>query len=310
MPFCFGYDGSSGNSSSNNNNNNNSNTLSSSLNIKQYFLKEKHKIINGYINFYFPLFNKTITSFTIFVSEIAAINPLIHENAQTTSTRNQSLINSFLSTCDLLKILEFLLILYPEEMFNLRCLIGKNFMNVIKILSNRIYAEPYLTNLLKAVDSVNHKDKININDLIRSTLGIILQIQRSTNVNGYDAFIHKIANSDEVLLDSFNAMKRRFEAQNELKCFHKEFTMVDVFIKEIRSKRDKKEYTEEEMNKLEEEDKICVICRVNIVDVEMIPCKHTACKECVDVYLSEKETCFICHQKVERVEQVDVVMMG
>ena len=324
MPFCFGYDysnsGNSSNSSSssniNNNNNNNNNNISNtsstllSSNIKQYFLKEKSKIITGYINFYFPLFNKTITSFTIFVSEIAAINPLIHENAQTTSTRNQSLITSFLSTCDLLKILEFLLTLYPEEMFNLRCLIGKNFMNVIKILSNRIYAEPYLTNLLKAVDSVNHKDKININDLIRSTLGILLQIQRSTNVNGYDTFIHKIANSDEVLLDSFNAMKRRFEAQNELKCFHNEFTMVEVFIKEIRSKRDKKEYTEEEMNKLEEEDKICVICRVNIVDVEMLPCKHTACKECVDVYLSEKETCFICHQKVERVEQVDVVMMG
>ena len=295
MPFCFGYD-----------NTNNTNELS--YNIKEYFLKEKQKILNGYISFYFPLFNESITSFTIFVSEIAAINPLVHENAQTISTRNQSLINSFLSTCDLLKILEFLLSLYPEEMFNLNCLIGKNFMNVIKILSNRIYAEPYLTNLLKAIDSVTNKDKVNLNELIYSTLGIILQIQRNTNVNGYDQFIHNIANSDEVLLDSFEKMKCKFEWQNAFKRFHKEFNKVEEFIKYIRSKRDKKAYTEEEMNKLEEEDKICVICRVNIVDVEMLPCKHTGCKECIDVYLSEKETCFICHQKVERLEKMDVVM--
>ena len=304
MPFCFGSD------STNSSNSQPNGANEQSHNIKEYFLNEKHKILNGYVNFYFPLFNKSITAFTIFVSEIAAVNPLVQENAQTVSTRNQSLINSFLSTCDLLKILEFLLCLYPEEMFDLRCLVGKNFMNVIKILSNRIYAEPYLTNLLKAIDCVNKdsKHKVSVNDLICSTLGILLRIQRNAHVKGFDEFVHKIANSDEVLLDSFEKMKSKFECQDALKRFKQEFVKVDEFIKEIRSKRDKKEYTEEEMNKLEEEDKICVICRVNIVDVEMLPCKHTACKECIDVYLSEKETCFICHQKVETLEQLDVEM--
>ena len=309
LPFCFGY-----------NDTTTSTTVSSSnvykhksftLSIKEYFLKEKNKIFNGYINFYFPLLNKTITSFTIAVSEFAALNPLIQENAHTTSIRNQSLINSYSASCDLLKILEFLCVLYPNDMLNISELIGKNFMNVIKILSNRIYAEPYFTNLLKAIDAVNKDNKsknvnLNLNELVLSTLGVFKIIKSSYSVSKYNEFIKAMANSDEVLFDSFMKVKCVLEKETTLHKYKKEYEEFWTFVEEIKGKRDKREYTDEEMNKLEMEDKICVICRVNIVNVEMVPCKHNACKECIEMYLDMKDTCFICHQKVEKVQEIDV----
>ena len=304
LPFCFGYTNDTANA-----NNNAHKHKSFTLSIKEYFLKEKNKIFDGYINFYFPLLNKTVTSFTIAVSEFAALNPLIQENTHTVSIRNQSLVNSYTASCDLLKILEFLCALYPNDMLNMSELIGKNFMNVIKILSNRIYAEPYLTNLIKAVEAVNKDGKgknVNLNELVLSTLGIFRTIKGSCGVSKYNEFVKGMANSDEVLFDSFVRMKCVFEKEMTMQRYKKEFEEFCEFVGEIKGKRDKKEYSDEEMNRLESEDKICVICRVNIVNVEMIPCKHNACKECIEMYLDMKDTCFICHQKVEKVQEIDV----
>ena len=309
LPCCFGY--SSDTTTTTTTTVSSSKHKSFTLSIKEYFLKEKNKIFNGYINFYFPLLNKTITSFTIAVSEFAALNPLIQENAHTTSIRNQSLVNSYSASCDLLKILEFLCVLYPNDMLNVGELIGKNFMNVIKILSNRIYAEPYFTNLLKAVDAVNKDNKsknvnVNLNELVLSTLGVFKVIKDSYGVSKYDTFVKAMANSDEVLFDSFMKVKYVLEKETTLKRYMKEFEVFWKFVEEIKGKRDKREYSDEEMNRLELEDKICVICRVNIVNVEMVPCKHNACKECIEMYLDMKDTCFICHQKVEKVQEIDV----
>ena len=304
LPFCFGYKDANANNSV-------LKHKSFSLSIKEYFLKEKAKIFEGYINFYFPLLNKTITAFTIAVSEFAALNPLIQENPHTVSIRNQSLVNSYSASCDLLKILEFLAALYPGDMLNTSELIGKNFMNVIKILSNRIYAEPYLGNLIKAVEAVNKDSKgkhIDLDELVYSTLGIFRIIKGSNGISSYNDFVKAMANSDEVLFDSFVKMKSTFENGTSMQTYRKELEEFCEFVAEIKAKRDKKEYTDEEMNRLESEDKICVICRVNIVNVEMVPCKHNACKECIDMYLDTKDTCFICHQKVEKVQEIDIEM--
>lgn len=57
-----------------------------------------------------------------------------------------------------------------------------------------------------------------------------------------------------------------------------------------------KELTNEEMDKLIGEDKLCILCFENQSDVQLIPCQHKCCQNCYNQYRIDKGVCFICQQ--------------
>ena len=67
------------------------------------------------------------------------------------------------------------------------------------------------------------------------------------------------------------------------------------------SLRNVKDLTNDEMDKLISENKLCIICYENPSDVELIPCKHKLCQNCYNQYKVDKDICFICQRKIESV---------
>ena len=42
---------------------------------------------------------------------------------------------------------------------------------------------------------------------------------------------------------------------------------------------------------------------MNIANKRFVPCHHIGCEECINQYMAEKDICFICHEKIEGVEE-------
>ena len=72
-------------------------------------------------------------------------------------------------------------------------------------------------------------------------------------------------------------------------------------IEYLLSLRDVKELTNEEMDSLISEDKLCILCYENPSNTELIPCKHKCCLNCYNQYKIDKDICFICQKKIESV---------
>ena len=68
-------------------------------------------------------------------------------------------------------------------------------------------------------------------------------------------------------------------------------------IEYLLSLRDVKELTNEEMDSLISEDKLCILCYENPSNTELIPCKHRCCSNCYNQYKIDKDICFICQKK-------------
>ena len=58
------------------------------------------------------------------------------------------------------------------------------------------------------------------------------------------------------------------------------------------------------MDSSSDKDNLCILCCSNANNTMILPCKHLCCDECLRMYLSDKNTCFLCKGKIEGHELV------
>lgn len=270
--------------------------------VTNYFSKNI-PVLEEFLKNYSKLLNNTMTEYSIKLSDfISRINnPYQPPNEETKKIYLQTLKTAYIIMCDLLKINEFFLMIIPDEFLNVDSLVYMNFVNIIKNLSLRILAKPYLDNLLSIIDLMDE----NLDSLGFSTIGIFLQIMKCKENKNYNNFIQTLSNLTEINYNSFLYLDSFLFKDVKDEKIKVQIEAFEKFIKDIPQHRNKKELTQEVINKLIEEEKICILCYEAAANIQLVPCKHVGCEECIKKYMAEKDICFICHAKIESTKKLD-----
>ena len=350
-PICFGYKIFSKYNKKQKNkylyniNKNNQNTKKGVYQFKEEMLVDKLKkyfegnfnILEEFLKSYGSILNKVMTNYSMALSSIIEIGVarldlnnieanryLLGKHGQPQSDRAlyQGLSSSYNEMCQLLKIYEFLLLIYPDEFLDTKKLNYLNFINVLKNISTRILSKPYIDHMLQLIKNINpkinpkvlsEKNKIELYQIGLSLAGIFIQIHKWRKKNKfYESFCKETANAPDFNIEPFNVFMKY--VINDLKNLSKTEKPDDI-IKEIDtdyypmieyllSLRDVKELTNEEMDSLISEDKLCILCYENPSNTELIPCKHRCCSNCYNQYKIDKDICFICQKKIESVNTI------
>ena len=299
--------------------------------IKKYF-EGNFKDLEEFIKSYGTILNKVMTNYSMSLSSIIEIgiskldlkniNSNRHLNnghPQSDLALYQGLSTSYNEMCQLLKIYEFLLLIYPDEFLDTSKINYINFTNVLKNLSTRVIDKKYIDYLQQLITFVNpkinekiisEKSKIEILQIGLSIAGIFIQINKNKNKNKhFEEFCKKTANTPDLNIEPYKQfMKLVFAELNQ----PGKITKAPEIIKDINNNyneiidyliklRTVKELTNDEMDKLIAEDKLCILCFENPSDVELVPCKHKCCQNCYNQYKVDKNICFICQQTIESV---------
>ena len=350
-PICFGYKIFSKYNKKQKNkylyniNKNNQNTKKGVYQFKEEMLVDKLKkyfegnfnILEEFLKSYGSILNKVMTNYSMALSSIIEIGVarldlnnieanryLLGKHGQPQSDRAlyQGLSSSYNEMCQLLKIYEFLLLIYPDEFLDTKKLNYLNFINVLKNISTRILSKPYIDHMLQLIKNINpkinpkvlsEKNKIELYQIGLSLAGIFIQIHKWRKKNKfYESFCKETANAPDFNIEPFNVFMKY--VISDLKNLSKTEKPDDI-IKEIDtdyypmieyllSLRDVKELTNEEMDSLISEDKLCILCYENPSNTELIPCKHRCCSNCYNHYKIDKDICFICQKKIESVNTI------
>ena len=300
--------------------------------LKSYF-EGNFSILEEFLKSYGNILNKVMTNYSMALSSIIEIGVprldlnnieanryLLGKHGQPQSDRAlyQGLSSSYNEMCQLLKIYEFLLLIYPDEFLDTKKLNYLNFINVLKNISTRILSKPYIDHMLQLIKNINpkinpkvlsEKNKIEIYQIGLSIAGIFIQIHKWKKINKYyDSFCKETANAPDLNIEPYNTfMKYVIEEINNLSKTEKPAELQKIetdyypMIEYLLSLRDVKELTNEEMDSLISEDKLCILCYENPSNTELIPCKHRCCSNCYNQYKIDKDICFICQKKIESV---------
>ena len=301
--------------------------------LKKYF-EGNFKVLEEFIKSYGSILNKVMTNYSMSLSSIIEIgvtkldlkniNPnrhLLgnHGHPQSDLALYQGLTASYNEMCQLLKIYEFLLLIYPDEFLDTSKLNYINFMNVLKNISTRVINKPYIEHIKQLITFINpkinekivsEKYKIELIQIGLSIAGIFIQIYKKKSKNKFfEEFCKKTANTPDLniqpykdimklVIDELNQPGKFVKAIDVIKDIQTTYTdMIDYLIK----LRTIKDLTNDEMDKLISEEKLCILCYENPSDVELIPCKHKCCQYCYNQYKIDKDICFICQQKIQSV---------
>jgi len=309
-PFCFGNKENESNLSSNNNKN-------IKEKIKKYFSGDFSYFKDFIIN-YNKYLNTVMTEYTI---NLTNTTEKLKKNLTLTTDEKiglcQGLYINYNNLCDLLKINEFFLVVFKTEYLNLNSLSFINLCNILKNLTCRILEKFFFENLKYISEVLNasyqytqfkSKKKINLLNILYTSIGILLRISDLKNEKNYKEFILKLANNSEINFKIFLNYHDFLTKNIKKETILKKIEIFEKFIKEILSLKTKKEFTDKELDKLRDKNKICILCYENLANIELIPCKHTACEDCMKQYILTKDTCFICHAKIEKQNKIEVVI--
>ena len=309
-PFCFGNKENESNLSSNNNKN-------IKEKIKKYFSGDFSYFKDFIIN-YNKYLNTVMTEYTI---NLTNTTEKLKKNLTLTTDEKiglcQGLYINYNNLCDLLKINEFFLVVFKTEYLNLNSLSFINLCNILKNLTCRILEKFFFENLKYISEVLNasyqytqfkSKKKINLLNILYTSIGILLRISDLKNEKNYKEFILKLANNSEINFKIFLNYHDFLTKNIKKETILKKIEIFEKFIKEILSLKTKKEFTDKELDKLRDKNKICILCYENLANIELIPCKHTACEDCMKQYILTKDTCFICHAKIENQKKIEVVI--
>ena len=305
--------------------------------LKKYF-EGNFNILEEFIKSYGVILNKVMTNYSMALSSIIEIGVarldinniepnkyLINKHRQAESDRAlyQGLCSSYNEMCQLLKIYEFLILTYPDEFLDSKKLNYTNFINVLKNISTRILSKPYIDHLIQLIKTINpklnpkensDKNKIEIYKIGLSIAGIFIQIHKWKKKNKfYDTFCKDTANTPDLNLEPFDSFMKLFlaELNNMQSKEDKKELIEDIeknyspMIEYLLSIRDVKQLTNDEMDNLISQDKLCILCYEYPSDTELMPCKHRCCQKCYEQYKIDKDTCFICHAKIESVNTIN-----
>ena len=300
--------------------------------IKKYF-EGNFKDLEEFIKSYGIILNKVMTNYSMSLSSIIEIgvNKLDLKNVNANRHLNnghpqsdlalyQGLSTSYNEMCQLLKIYEFLLLIYPDEFLDTSKINYLNFANVLKNLSTRVIDKKYIDYLQQLINFINpkinykmisEKNKIELLQIGLSIAGIFIQINKNKNKNKhFEEFCKKTANSPDLNIEPYkefmklvyvelNQPGRAVKAPEIIKEIQTSYIEIIDYLIKLRTV---KELTNEEMDKLIGEDKLCILCFENPSDVQLIPCQHKCCQNCYNQYRVDKSVCFICQQNIESIK--------
>ena len=303
---CFSYQIMNGKSSLEKNNN-----IFSKY--TQKYLSDNNDVLNGFLQNYSRLTNDIMTTFAISLSSfIEKLNNPYQPLTEDSKYRLYlNLSTSYYTMCNMLKLSEYFITINPELFLIVKSLNYSHFINIVKNLSLRIIAKPYISNLVtiiklydgKNVEGINEKRKIRIKELGYIIVGLFLQIQNMQTQKNYDTFLHTIANLSEIQYSSFLELSNEMKEKEKTETNIKYLSQFESYINTIISLKDKNTLSQEELDKLDNENKLCILCYENIANKRFVPCHHIGCEECINQYMAEKDICFICHEKIEGVEE-------
>ena len=301
--------------------------------LKSYF-SGNFDILEEFLKSYQSILNKVMTNYSMALSSIIEIGVMRldlnnieanryllgrHGQPQSDRALYQGLSSSYNEMCQLLKIYEFLLLIYPDEFLDTKKLNYLNFINVLKNISTRILSEPYIGHMMQLIKNINpkinpkvlsEKHKIELYQIGLSIAGIFIQIHKWRKKNKfYETFCKETANAPDLNIEPYNAfMKNVIADLNKIIKTEKPTDIIQEIesnyypmIEYLLSLRDVKELTNDEMDNLISEDKLCILCYENPSNTELIPCKHRCCLNCYNQYKIDKDICFICQKKIESV---------
>jgi len=174
--------------------------------LKKFFEENSESFLD-FMDNYTKLINKVMTEYTIILHECNI--KIIVESSGDKSSLLRKLTFTYVLLCDLMKILEFLIQSLPEEFFNINSLNYSRLCNFLKNLSSRILFKPYLSQLLKLLEITKSSGnfpggKQSFLMMAYPTVGIFINIDRSSSVENYQEFIKKFANIEDLDLNPFS----------------------------------------------------------------------------------------------------------
>ena len=311
-PICFGKE----------NESNNKKLVSK---IQKYF-SGNQEILNDFLKNYSKFINQVMTEYTINLSNITGKykNGLKDVPIQTKLPLLQAISSSYNLMCDLLKINEFFIVIYPNFFLDINSLNYSHLVNIIKNLGARILSSPYIDQLinigneldkiykeLEAKNNINNneiyqKRRINLLNLGYSTVGIFLKLYKNKDKGNYAIFANSFANISDIRFEPFKnlyKMLKKNVTDAAIKPKIEEYYTIILSLEKLRNIQD---LSDEQMDKLIEKNELCIICYEHLSNMEILPCKHSACEDCLRQYMNDKDICFICHHKIESIKKMQV----
>ena len=299
--------------------------------LKKYF-QGNFEALEEFIKSFGTILNKVMTNYSMSLSSIIEIgvlkldlnninaNPHLlgnHGQPQSDRALYQGLSTSYNEMCQLLKIYEFLLLIYPNEFLDTSKLNYINFINVMKNISTRVINKPYIDHIQQLITFINpkinsklisEKNKIELNQIGLSIAGIFIQIYNLRNSNKhYEEFCKKTANTPDLNIQPYKdiialVIKELDKTVKPPEIINEIQTSYVKIIDYLISLRTVKDLTNEEMDKLITDEKLCILCYEYPSDTELLPCKHRCCQNCYNQYKIDKNICFICQRVIESVK--------
>ena len=298
--------------------------------LKKYF-QGNFEALEEFIKSFGTILNKVMTNYSMSLSSIIEIgvlkldlnninaNPHLlgnHGQPQSDRALYQGLSTSYNEMCQLLKIYEFLLLIYPNEFLDTSKLNYINFINVIKNISTRVINKPYIDHIQQLITFINpkinsklisEKNKIELTQIGLSIAGIFIQIYNLRNSNKhYEEFCKKTANTPDLNIQPYKdvialvikELDKTVKSPEIIKELQTSYLKIIDYLISLRTIKD---LTNEEMDKLITDEKLCILCYEYPSDTELLPCKHRCCQNCYNQYKIDKNICFICQRTIESV---------
>lgn len=245
---------------------------------KQFF--EKHPIVfHEFMDNYNKIINKIMTDYTVALADASRLYTNQPRNnvepEETTSSTLKKLMASYTLLTDLMKILEFLLIAYPYEFFDINNLNCSRLCNFLKNLSSRILEDTYLDRFIKVVEKwLAGRGPHTFNPMALSIVGIFLNIDNNKQLPVYNDFIIKLIAASDFDLEPFYNVYERIERTEELSTQIEKFKQILDEFALLKTKKAERKMTVEEWEEKTKNENMCIICYTNEINRLLVPCKH------------------------------------
>jgi hypothetical protein len=182
---------------------------------------------------------------------------------------------------DIMKIMEFVLLSYPDQFYDIKNINFSRFSNFLKNLSSRILDSNYFEKLTEIVKVYKPKEmKECIDPLVMSSVGVMLNAFPNKEDENVSEFVNKLVSlSDFDVLPFYNTLKHldlhKGSTEPAFEDSIKTFKGILDFLAAKKSKKVEKKMTEQEWEETMKKENICIICYVNESDRVLLPCRHS-----------------------------------
>jgi hypothetical protein len=249
------------------------------IDLTKEFFENNPTVFQEFMDNYNKMINKIMTEYTVALSDASKVmnnlrnqDPYLEEH-QTSSIRK--VIFSYTILCELMTIMEFLLMAYPKQFFDINNLNCSRLINFLKNLSSRMLENSYMEKLSKVF--VKYK-KANPTELMTQivfpVIGLFLNIYNNSHLNNYNDFIFKLISATDFDVEPLYNIIEIVKKDDNILCDISKYREVLDNLSNLKTNKAEKKMSEEEWEEKTKNEKICIICYVNEVDKELVPCKH------------------------------------